>query len=146
MKNRTYVLNTVLAVVVTVALSICILLRTFCPWVIIPELNIPNIVLLSLIALLIDHYASSGSKRCYICIPIFSALTFGVLPWAAGFVYVMDALKLALVGGIVFTLTTFLYSSIQDRLSSGPAARVAPLLSAFGLYLTFKIFSGIILS
>lgn len=145
MKNRTYVLNTALAAVVTVALAICVLLRTFCPWVIIPELNIPNMALLSLIALIADYYLARGAKRCYICTPIFSALIFGVLPYAAGFAAGWAVLKVALVGGAVFTLLTFLFSSVQERLSSGPAAKAAPLLSAFGLYLAFQVFTGIIL-
>lgn len=145
MKNKTYVLNTILAVVMTVTLSICVLLRTFCPWVIIPVLNIPNMALLSLIALLADHYLAKGAKRCYICTFLFSAIIFGVLPYAAGFVAGWDILKLAMVGGAVFTLLTFLFSSVQERLSSGPNYKAAPLLSAFGLYLAFQIFANIIL-
>ena len=145
MKNRTYVLNTALAVVMTVALAICILLRTFCPWVIIPELNIPNMALLSLIALLADYYIARGAKRCYICTFLFSAIIFGVLPYAAGFAAGWAVLKLAAVGGVVFTLLTILFSSVQERLSSGPSAKAAPLLSAFGLYLAFQVFANIIL-
>ena len=145
MKNRTYVLNTALAVVMTLVLITCILLRTFCPWVIIPVLNIPNMALLSLIALLADHYLAKNAKRCYICIPVFAALTFGVLPYVAGFAAGWNVLKYAVVGSCVFTLLTFLYSSVQERLSSGPNAKVAPLLSAVGLYLAFQIFAGIII-
>lgn len=145
MKNRTYVLNTALAAVVTIAAVVCVLLRTFCPWVIIPGLNIPNMALLSLIALVADHYLAPKATRCYVCAAVFSILTYGLLPWAAGFSAGWDILKLALVGGAVFTLLTFLYSSIQERLSSGPAAKAAPLLSAFGLYLAFQIFANIIL-
>ena len=145
MKNKTYFLNTILAAVLGTALLIAVLIRTFAPAVIIPSLNIPNIVLLSVLALLADHYAAPGAKRCYICVPLLSALTFGLLPWAAGFVSVMEALKLALIGGILFTLVTLLYSSIQDRLSSGPAAKAAPVLSALGLYLAFQCLSGMIL-
>ena len=145
MKNRSFVLNTALAVVMTVALAVCILLRTFCPWVIIPALNIPNMALLSLIALLADYYIARGAKRCYLCTFLFSAVTFSVLPYVSGFCAGWDVLKLALVGGAVFTALTFLYSSVQERLSSGPAAKAAPLLSAFGLYLAFQIFANIIL-
>lgn len=145
MKNKTYILNTLLAAVVGIALLIAILVRTFAPAVIIPALNVPNLVLLSLLALLVDHYLAPGTKRCYICIPLLSALTFGLLPWAGGFVSLMDALKLALVGGVLFTLVTWLFSSIQDRLSSGPAAKAAPLLSAVGLYLAFQCLTGMIL-
>lgn len=145
MKKNTYFLNTALAVVLGCALLAAVLVRTFAPIIIIPTLNIPNMVLLSLAALLADHYLSGGAKRCYICIPVLSALTFGLLPFAACFVGVWDALKLGVVGGVVFTVVTALFTSIQDRLSSGPDCKAAPVLSAFGLYLAAQCFTGILL-
>ena len=145
MKNKTYILNTVLALVLGVCLLAAVIVRTFAPVVIIPTLNIPNMVLIALIALVFDHYIAPDAKRCYICIPVFSAITFGLLPYAAGFTVPMESLKLALAGGITFTVTTLLYSSIQDRLSSGPAAKAAPVVSAFGLYLASQCLTGIFL-
>lgn len=145
MKNKTYTLNTLLAAVLSIGLLVCILIRTLLPRIILPQLDIPNMVLISLIALVLDHYIAPGAKRCYICIPVFAAVTFGLLPFAACFVGIVEALKLALAGGIVFTVVTLLYSTIQDRLSSGPAAKAAPVLSALGLYLAFQAFAGIIL-
>jgi hypothetical protein len=145
MKKNTYFLNTMLTAVLGLACLIAVLVRTFAPAVIIPELNIPNIVLISLPAILLDHYFANGAKRCYPCTAVLSAVTFGLLPFAAGFATVINALILALVGGLTFTLVAFLFTSIQDRLSSGPAAKAAPLLSAFGLYLAFQCLTGIIL-
>ena len=145
MKNKTYTLNTLLAAVLSVALLVCVLVRTLAPRMILPQLDIPNMVLISLAALVLDHYIAPGAKRCYICIPLFAAVTFGLLPFAACFVGLWEALKLALAGGIVFTVVTLLYSTIQDRLSSGPAAKAAPILSAVGLYLAFQAFAGMIL-
>ena len=145
MKNNKYFLNTALAAVVGAALLVCVLLRTFIPAIVLPRLNIPAMVLLSLIALLADHYVSKGAKRCYLCAALLSALTFGLLPYAASFAGVLEALKLALVGGITFTATTFLYTSIQTRLASGPIAKAAPVLSALGLYLASQCLMGIIL-
>ena len=145
MKNKTYILNTILAAVLGIALLVAVLVRTFAPAVIIPALNVPNIVLLSLLALLLDHYVAPGAKRSYICIPLLSAATFGLLPFAAGISSGLDALKLAVIGGVLFTLVTFLFSSMQERLSSGPVAKAAPLLSALGLYLAFQCLTGMIL-
>ena len=145
MKNKTYTLNTLLAAVLSVALLVCVLVRTLAPRMILPQLDIPDMVLISLAALVLDHYIAPGAKRCYICIPLFAAVTFGLLPFAACFVGLWEALKLALAGGIVFTVVTLLYSTIQDRLSSGPAAKAAPILSAVGLYLAFQAFAGMIL-
>ena len=145
MKYKTYILNTLLTAVLFLALAVCALVRAFAPIVILPALNIPNMVALSLAALLIDHYLAPGAKRCYICIPVFSALAFGLLPFAACFVGVMDALKLALAGGVIFTVITWLYTTMLDRLASGPVAKAAPVVSALGLYLASQCFMGIIL-
>lgn len=145
MKNKTYFLNTMLTCVVGGALFVCVLLRTFAPIIIIPYLDIPNMVLLSLVALLLDHYLAPDAKRCYICIPVFSAIVFGLLPFAACFVGALEAVKLGIIGCGVFTLTTWLFSSIQDRLSTGPAAKIAPFFSAVSLYLAAQCFMGILL-
>lgn len=145
MKNKTYLLNTILAVVLGIYLLAAIIIRTFCPQIIIPKANIPNMVLISLIALVLDHYLVPDAKRCYICIPVFGAITFGLLPYAAAFSTPMAALKLAVVGGVVFTVTTWLFSTIQDRLSSGPAAKASAFFSAVSLYMASQCFIGMIL-
>ena len=142
MDKKTYTLNTVLAIVLCIALFIFVLVRTFLPNFILPALDVPNMVLISLVALVIDHYAAPGAKRCYICIPVFSAITFGLLPFAACFVGGLDALKLGVTGSIVFTATTWLFSSMTDRLSTGPAAKAAPFVSALGLYLAIQALMG----
>ena len=145
MKKNSYLLNTLLAIFVMIALAVMVLVRTFQPAAILPVLNIPNMVLISLVALLMDYFLAPEADRCYICIPVFSAITFGLLPFAACFVGALEAVKLGLVGGVVFTVVTLLFTSIQDRLSSGPAAKAAPVLSAVGLYLACQCFMGMIL-
>ena len=142
MNKKTYILNTLLAAALGLALLTCQLVRTFAPLVIIPALDVPNLVLLSLIVLVLDHYLAPKADRCYICIPVFAALTFGLLPWAAGFATGAEGLMLALLGGVAFTAITLLYTSIQDRISSGPAAKAAPVLSALGLYLACQVLMG----
>ncbi len=145
MDKKTYTLNTLLAAVLGAVLLVCVLVRTFAPRMILPNLDIPNMVLLSLTALVLDHYLAPNAKRCYICVPVFSAISFGLLPFAACFTGAMEAGKLALAGGLVFTATTWLYTTIQDRLSTGPAAKAAPILSALGLWLAAQCFAGILL-
>ena len=143
MKNKTYTLNTVLTAVLTAVLAAMVVLRTFAPQIILPIFDIPTLTAISLAALVLDHYLAKGAKRCWICIPLFAALSFGILPWAAGMVAVKYLLGLALTGAVVFTLCTFVFTSIQDRLSSGPAARLAPIMSAFGIWLAVQAFAGI---
>ena len=145
MKENKFFLNTALAAVMTLALLVCVILRTVSSLFVLPVLNIPNMAALSLLALLLDHYVAPQAKRCWICIPVFSFVTFGLLPWAAAFVGAYQALILAAAGGITFTTTTWLFTSIQDRLSSGPQSKAAPVLSALGLYLASQCLTGIFL-
>lgn len=144
MDKKTYTLNTLLAIVLGAALLVAVLIRTFLPRVILPQLDISTMALLSLAALVADHYLAPGAKRCYICIPVFSAISFGLLPFAACFVGAGAAVKLAVVGAVVFTAVTWLFSSMTDRLSTGPAAKAAPIVSALGLYLAVQCFMGML--
>ena len=143
MKNKTYTLNTVLTAVLTAVLAAMVALRTFAPQIILPVFDIPTLTAISLAALVLDHYLAPNAKRCWICIPLFAALSFGILPWAAGMVAVKYLLGLALTGAVVFTVCTFVFTSIQDRLSSGPAAKLAPIMSALGIWLAVQAFAGI---
>ena len=145
MKNRKYFLNTVLTVLVSIGLASAILVRTFAPIVILPKMSIPALVLISVIALVIDHYVAPKAERSYICVSVFSALSFGVLPFIAGFITPVGAMIYFFGGAAVFTVSTWLFSLMVDRLSSGPAAKLAPLLSGVGLYLASQCFMNIIL-
>ena len=145
MKNNKYLLNTILAAVVFAACAIALLVRVWIPAAIIPVLNIPNMVALSVIALLLEHFLAGGNPRCYICIPVFGALTFGILPLMAGFACQHTFWKFGLVGAVVFTVATFLFTSAQDRLLTGPKAKAAIVVTAAGIWLASQCFAGIIL-
>lgn len=145
MKKNPYFLNTVLAIVVFAACGIALLVRVWFPAAVIPALNIPNMVLLSVIALLVEHFLAPMNPRCYICIPVFSAITFGILPLMAGFACQHTFWKYGLVGGVVFTATTFLFTSMTDRLLTGPKAKAALTVCSLGIWLAAQCFAGIIL-
>ena len=143
MKNKTYTLNAVLSAVLALVLGTMVLLRAFAPQIILSVFDIPTLTAISLAALVLDHYLAPNAKRCWICIPVFAALSFGVLPMVAGLVRVENAMGLMVNGCVIFTVTTFVFTSIQDRLSSGPAAKLAPIMSAFGIWLAVQAFAGI---
>jgi len=146
MKTKTYLLNTVLIVLTALTLLSFVLIRSFIlPAAMLPKANIPNLALLSLTALVAEHYIHPGSKRCYVCIPVFSALTFALLPLASGYAAAVEVWKIALGGCVVFTACTWLFTAMVDRLSSGPAAKAAPLICAAGLYFALQILSGMLL-
>ena len=145
MKNNKFLLHMILAAVLFVALTLGLLVRVWLPAAIIPPLNIPNMVALSVIALLLEHFLTKGNPRCYICIPVFGALSFGILPLMAGFACQHTFWKFGLVGAVVFTATTFLFTSAQDRLLTGPKAKAAAVITGLGIYLAAQCFAGIIL-
>lgn len=145
MKKMKFASHSLLPLVLAVFLAGCILARTFIPRVILPQLNIPNMVLLSLIALLCRHYFAGGVGRWDLLAPVIALLSFGLLPFAAGFATFVQALKLAVVGCVVYSLICWLFGQMLDRLSSGPVAKAAPAFSALGLYLASQCFAGIIL-
>lgn len=145
MNEKRYFSNTALAVVLAVALAVCRILQTCIPFGVLPELDIPNMVLLSGVALLLDHYFGGGQRKNDLWLLILAAVTFGILPVAAGFARLAEGLKLALVGGVLFWVTAWIFGSIEDRLTTGPAAKAAPVLSILGLYLAAQCFSGMII-
>ena len=139
---KKYMLNTFLALVFTLALLAMVVARAICPVLVFPGFGVPNLVLISLIALLLDHYLVEDAPRCYICIPVFAFLTFAILPFVAGFIQPFEILSLGIRGAVTFIVTTWLFTSMADRISTGPQAKLASLMSAFGLYLASQCFMG----
>ena len=145
MKNTTFRLNSILTIVLGIVLFAGILLRVFAPIVILPSLDIPNIVLISLMTLLADNYVSKDHTRPYVWIWVLSTLAFALLPWVAGFVSGVTVLKTAVVGGIVFTAVAWMFSSVQERIQSGKSTKVTLLVCAIGIYFAAQCFAGMIL-
>lgn len=145
MKNNKFLLPAVLVAVLFAALLTCLLVRVCLPAAIIPPLNIPNMVLLSVVALLIEYFLGKRNPRCYWLTAAFGVLSFGILPLMAGFTCVHTFWKFGLIGGCVFTATTFLFTSATERLLTGPKARLAVVLTGIGIWLAAQCFAGILL-
>ena len=145
MRKNLYLRNILLAVVVGVAMLAMLLCRTFLPAAILPELNIPNLLGLVCLALVLNYYLGTSSGYCWICSGLLAIVTFGLLPWCAGIVSASAMWKVALVGGCVYIIANFLFDSITERLSSGPAGNFAAIMSGFVLFLAGQCFAAILL-
>ena len=145
MKTKNHLLSVVFTATLTLVLLGCVIARLVYSLVILPQWNIPNLVALSALALVVEQYLAPGAKRNYLCLFLFSALSCALLPWAAGLALPGQMLLWGLSGGVVFTATAWAYSSMMERLSTGPAAKAAPVMAAFGLYLAAQCFQGIFL-
>lgn len=144
MKRRSFP-NIALTVILTLALAVCRILKTCIPFGVLPKLNIPAMVLLVLAALVAEHYFCREEKCCGVLNVLTAALAFGLLPLAAGFATLGEAGKLSLIGGVTYAVTAWAFHSMMDRLSTGPAAKAAPVLSALGLLLAAQCFAGILI-
>ena len=118
-----YTLNTALAAVVGLGCLAAVLYRVFLSAAVLPAVGLPAAAACSLLG----------------------ALTFGLLPWAAGLTAGTEAVRFAVVGGAAFGALTFLFTSLRERLASGPSGRLAPLVTAGILFLACQCFAGMLL-
>jgi len=143
MKNRTTILNSILAAVLGVALLVSVLVKTASPHFILPEINIPYIAAISLIALVLTNFVKA-EEGCPLCQALLAAVTFAVLPVAAGLATVA-VWKLALVGGIIFAVLNAMFTAMVKRMELADACKYAVIPAAFGLFLACQCFAGWIL-
>ena len=144
MKNRTTILNTILAISLGVALLAALFAKMMCPQLILPQLNIPYVAAISLIALVITSFIKT-EEGCIYCEIALAVVTFGVLPMVAGMASGIVALKLALCGGIVFGALDLMVNAMVKRIAMAGTCKYAVIPSAFILYLACQCFTGILL-
>ncbi len=142
MKKNVYFLSILQAAVLAVALLAVVVIRALWPQVILPPVNIPNLLALSLAALVLERYLGKNAGRNYLAVAGFAALSYFLLPLAAGCVTLADSWKLMLLGAGVFTAAAWLYTAMTERLSSGPVAKAAPVLCALLLFLAGQCFTA----
>ena len=144
MKNRTTILNTTLAAVLGVTLLGSIIAKTMCPQLILPQLNIPYVAAISLVALVLTSFVKI-EEGCIYCEMALAALTFGILPMVAGMAGGMEAVKLAVFGGLVFGALDLMVNAMTKRIAMAGICKCAVIPSAFVMYLACQCFAGILL-
>lgn len=145
MKN-TYRLNTFLAAVAGLVFLGYLAEHAFAPAAILPPLDLMLVSGISLVALILEYYSGKPVEgRCWPVTALLSALTFVLLPLAAGLMSGQELLRFALVSWAAFMVLTFLFTAICQRLASSPASKIAPLLSAGVLFLAVQGCSSLFL-
>ena len=140
MKKNTMMVNTLLAVVLGVGLLVGMIWRAFTPYVVLPELDVNACVAITLIALVLEYLFAGVQKRSWALQIILATVTFGGLALAAGLPYA--GIKVFLVGAVVFTVVTFLFDSMVQRLEVTTDKKCAIIPTAFVLYLACQCFMG----
>lgn len=143
--NKSYRLFTILAVVTALACLGHVLYNAFAPAAQLPALDLMWICALSLLTLVIDHYAAPNAERCWPLVPVFGLVIFAAMPYCAGLLGGMELVKFAVTGAVSFTVLTGLYTIAADRLAAGKSNPVAPVVTGFLLFLAVQGCMGMIL-
>lgn len=146
MRKNAYLGNILLAAVTAIAMLAMVLCRVFAPAAVLPVLNIPNLLALCVMALVLEYYLARPSQApCLVCAALLAAAVFALLPLAAGLMPLRNIWLTALLGGVIYAVAKWLFDSVAQRLSSGPAGKVAAALTGLGMILAGQAFAGMIL-
>lgn len=143
MEKKSFVLNILLAAVLGAGLLVGMVWRALQPNVVLADLDIPSIAALVLIALLIEYFVKGTQKRAWVLQTVFAAVTFALLPVAAG--YAEAGLGVTVCGTVVFTVLTWLFDAATERLEVTADCRYAMIPTAFVMYLACQCFMGMII-
>lgn len=143
MEKKNFVLNVLLAVVLGAGLLVGMVWRAFQPNVVLADLELPAIAALILIALVIEYLFKGTQKRAWAVQILLAAITFAVIPFAAG--YAGTGIGLILCGTVMFTALTWIFDSVAERLDVTCDCKCAMIPTAFVMYLACQCFMGMIL-
>ena len=143
MEKKSYVLNVLLAVVLGAGLLVGIVWSAFQPNVVLPELDLPAIAALVLIALVLEYLFKGTRKRAWVAEIVLAAVTFAVLPLAAG--YVGAGIKITICGTVVFAVLTWMFDSVAERVDVTCDCKYTMIPTAFVMYLACQCLMGMII-
>ena len=145
MKKNDYLVNILLAVILALVVLGFLITKLILPMAALPAWNIPHLIILSVLALVAAEYLHPGAGYSWILADLLGGLTLALLPFAAGMIPPDRVVKLLIAGILVFLGCERMFRSVMDRLSSGPAGKLAPVSAGLTMCLLGQIFSGIFL-
>ena len=143
MEKKNFVLNVLLAVVLGAGLLVGIVWSAFQPNVVLADLDLTAIAALVLIALVIEYLWKGTQERAWAVQIVLAAVTFAVLPMAAG--YVGAGVKMILCGTALFAALTWVFDSVAERMSVTTDCKFAMIPTAFVMFLACQCLMGMIL-
>ncbi len=137
--------NSFLALVVGLTILLMFISKTFLPGAMLLQLSMPNIAGICLIALLLNHYLGSKETGNILLNALLGGIILGIIPVAGGVTIGMGALKLAIVGGVEYAVLSWLFGSMINRMESTISTKLAPVPTAFVLFLACQGLANILL-
>lgn len=138
--------SALLAVVVGLFCLVLALAGALAPMAILPKLDLPAMLALTLIALTLDAYWSAPKLRwsALLANTALGGVSFALLPWCAGTAGTAPVWVLGLTGAAVYGVTALLYTAAMERIVTGPKAPLAPAGAALMLFLAGQCLSGLL--
>ena len=143
MRKNPYLINILLAGILAAVSLGFLIARLVLPMVVLPAWNLPNLIILCVLALVADAYLAEGDQGCWAVKAVLAGITIALLPVAAGLVQASEIWTLLIAGILVFLGCERMFHSILDRLSSGPAGKLAPVSAGLTMCLMGQIFCAI---
>lgn len=142
--NRRYVKSIIYIVIVTIASLVALVAHSFFPDIMFPSVSIPMIVLFAALSEMLSFYLKINDDGCPFVSALFASVATVVLPLLARVDFKQSVWIVLLVSYAVYLLVDIIYSSISDRMKSGPKAIFAPAVNCLMLYLASEAFMGIL--
>ncbi|MEE1086403.1 MAG: hypothetical protein U0L05_04450 [Schaedlerella sp.] len=143
MKKNPYFVNIILSILTLLICLAGVIVRSFCPHVILPGWDILMMVAISALSCAIVYYVNQGYQSERIGASLLAGFNFSVLPLCAGFTFAAPVWKLFVVGAAVFFVTDLCYESFGRRMDTGAFSKLAPLANAVMLFLAGQCFQNI---
>lgn len=134
MKEKNYFVNILLAAELGILSLTGLLIRTFLPGAVLPEISIPLIVLLSLIPLTAECYTKAPRGKNHLISILLAGVSFSVLPWCGGLLREMPLWKMFLISCAVYGIVSLLYQGQAERIPA-KNKKTAPAINAVLLWL-----------
>lgn len=144
-KIKTINENIWLSVVTGLALIALLTAEAFLPGYPLPDISIPAISAVCLTALVLNHYFTGKTRGDFLLNLLAGEVIFGLMPLAGGFTVGEEAAMTALIGGAFYALISWLFASMVERMESTLSGKLAPVSTAFILFLGCQCFTNILL-
>lgn len=125
-----------LTLLLTVCSVVLIVVKAFMPELILPRLTITVLTGLSLASLVLEYWLfPRNTQPDYLETGLMTMVVFAALTWAVGLATVVDAGKVGIFGGIVYTLCLLVFRAMEAQLETASIKRRGLALTGAALLL-----------
>lgn len=143
MMSQRYLKCIIYIAIITIASLVALVSNSFFPDIMFPSISIPMLVLFAALAQMLAFYLRIDDEGCPFLSAMFASIATVTLPLLARVEFKHSIWIMFIVSYAVYVAVDFIYSSIADRMKSGPKAILAPAVNCLLLFLASEAFMGL---